>query len=262
MFELVYSASYAITGPAFVAAFVVFSALGVFLVRPLALKLLGSEGAWRELSTLALQICVTFFALLLALAAITAIGNYADARSKVSAEASAIAVLYREASEFPQPTRGALEKEIKSYTEYVVHESWPEQRRGITPTGAIGIVSGIQHTLFTFKPGNRTEEILLSSTVSAFQVFIDARRERISATREAIAGLLSAVLTIGVLFTIALTWFLPVEARAVHWLISGAIAVPASLILFTVAAMSHPFRGSSGIGPSPYLVLLETRMQH
>ncbi|GGO99674.1 bestrophin-like domain [Wenjunlia tyrosinilytica] len=262
MFELIYSAPYPLTGPVFVAAFVLFSALGVFLFRPLGARMLGQESTWREMVTLALQICVTFFALLLALAAITTVGNYADARNKVSAEASAIAVLYRGVSEFPQPTRGELQKEIASYTRYVVYTSWPEQRRGKTPTGAIKIVSSMQQTLFSFRPGTAAEGILLSSTVSAFQVFIDARRERISATGESIPGLLSAVLTIGVLITIALTWFLPVRTRAAHWLIAGVVAVPASLILFTIAALSHPFRGSAGISPSPYLVLLQTRLPH
>ncbi|MEW2586119.1 DUF4239 domain-containing protein [Streptomyces virginiae] len=260
MFDLIYSAPYAVTGLVFVAAFVLFSALGLLLVRPLAVKVFAPEAEWRTLTTVAFQASVSFFALLLALAALTTVENAVDARDKVSAEASAIAVLLRGVSAFPEPTRGKLEHEIASYVRYVVHESWPEQRRGKVPTGAVEIVSGIQETISGFEPKTPKDEVVLANTLSAFHGFIEARRERISATTVSLPALLKVVLTIGVLLTIAFTWFLPVQARSAHWLVSAAVAVPASLILFTIVALSYPFRGSDGISPAPYLVLLETRL--
>ncbi|KPH97884.1 Protein of unknown function DUF4239 [Actinobacteria bacterium OV450] len=262
MFNLIYSAPYAVTGTVFVAVFLLFAALGVLLVRRPAARMFSREQHWRAVTTLALQTCASFFALLLALAAITTVENHADARNKVSVEASAIAVLIRAASELPQPTRGKLEQEIASYVRYVVNESWPQQRRGKTPTGAVEIISGIQQTIFSFEPRTPKDEIILASSITAFQGLVEARRERISATSETLPRLLTTVLTLGVLITIALSWLLPVQSRGVHCLITGSITVTASLILFTIVALSYPFRGGVAISPSPYLVLLETRLPH
>lgn len=262
MFNWLYSAPLPIVLPAFIAIFLVISAIGVLLLRPLAAKMFSGEQAWREILTLNLSTCVAFFALLMVLSVYSAAGNLVDARSKVSAEASAIAVLYREVQGFPQPTRGRLETEVKAYTEYIINVSWPQQRRGITPVGAIPLISSIQRTMLSFNPKTPVQQAVQASALSAFKDFVVARRQRVSATAEAIPVVLWVALVAGVLIIIFLTCLLPISTLRVHLLTSCTIALSASLILGVIAVMDHPFRGRIGISPDPYIVLLETRMRH
>jgi len=50
----------------------------------------------------------------------------------ISQEATALAVLYRDVSAYSQPIRSQLQKELRDYVEYVIHEAWPLQQRGLS----------------------------------------------------------------------------------------------------------------------------------
>ncbi len=60
------------------------------------------------------------------------------ARSKITKqEASSLAVLHRNVSEYPEPVRSILREEMRTYTDQLIHRSWPLQRRGKIPTEGI-----------------------------------------------------------------------------------------------------------------------------
>jgi Protein of unknown function (DUF4239) len=68
---------------------------------------------------------MVFYGLALALIAVNVFETYADVSKTVSQEATALAVLYRDVSAYPEPIRSQLQKELRDYVDYVIHEAWP-----------------------------------------------------------------------------------------------------------------------------------------
>lgn len=115
--------------------FVGVAAAGVLLTRSWTRRLFAREEGWREHVVITIEGAFVFFGLLLALVTIAAYDNYAGARETVAAEASELGSLYRSVSSYPQPLRGELQAGLQDYVKYVVDEAWPQQRKGIIPTG-------------------------------------------------------------------------------------------------------------------------------
>ena len=73
---------------------------------------------------------MVFYGLALALIAVNVFETYADVSKIISQEATALAVLYRDVSTYPEPIRPQLQKQVRDYVEYIIHEAWPLQQRG------------------------------------------------------------------------------------------------------------------------------------
>src|SRR5215211_4319339 len=77
-----------------------------------------------------MQAVMVFYGLAVALIAVSVWQTHSDASRTTSEEATAIGVLYRNVSSYPEPPRSHLQKELREYVEYVIHQAWPLQQRG------------------------------------------------------------------------------------------------------------------------------------
>jgi len=73
---------------------------------------------------------MVFYGFARALIAVNVFEIYADVSKIISQEATALAVLYRDVSTYPEPIRPQLQKQVRDYVEYIIHEAWPLQQRG------------------------------------------------------------------------------------------------------------------------------------
>ena len=80
-----------------------------------------------------LQYFGIIYGLLLGLLAVGAYQNHAETRRSVVAEAASLAVLYRDISEYPEPSRTHLRKLVREYARFTIDDAWPKQRQGIMP---------------------------------------------------------------------------------------------------------------------------------
>ena len=92
-------------------------------------------------------------------------------------EATALNLLYRDVTSYPEPYRGQLQKLLADYTQYVIHEAWPLQRRGIVPRGGLEHMSYFQKMLTSFEPQTEGQKILAAEALSAYNRLIEARLE-------------------------------------------------------------------------------------
>ena len=260
MFYWIYDIPLTALGALFVVVFIALSAAGVLLSRSLVHKIFVEEEGWREHVMITLEGAFVFFGLLLALVTIAVYGNYTEARARVSEEASELSALYRDMAGYPEPIRGQLQAQIRDYTQYVVREAWPQQARGLVPTGGVARITAVQDMLFSYEPASQGQNELHATTLFKFNDFAKARRERLHAVTVALPAALWWVLICGALINIALSCLLPVKSTEGHLLLSGAFATVIALILFVTAAMDHPFRGSFSVGPEAYETVLHDVM--
>jgi hypothetical protein len=140
---------------------------------------------------------MVIYGLAMALIAVHVWETYEDVARTVSHEASTLGTLYRDASEYPEPTRTLLREGIRDYVEYTIHEAWAMQRRGIVPSKGVARIDSIQATLFRFEPVTEGQKVLAAETANAYNVMIEARRMRLDAVETHLPGVMWLVIVVG-----------------------------------------------------------------
>lgn len=133
------------------------------------------------------------------------------------------------------------------YTRDVIEESWPQQRRGIVPTDGTERVTAFFDGLLTFKPTDKSEEIIHAETLRQFNRFVELRRAPLANVTTGIPSALWVV-AIGALLNSGLIWMLDMEVH-VHVPLGSALSLFLGIVIFLIAAMENPFRGQVSVGP-------------
>jgi hypothetical protein len=250
-----------IAGPLLV---VVISALAVggllFVRRRVLLRLRFTEEDAVFSSTMLLAIMV-FYGLTVALIAMSVWEKHSEASSVVSQEATALAVLYRDASGYPLPVRTQLQHALREYVEYVIREAWPEQEEGHTPAGGVERVNDFERTLVSFEPSTEGQRILHAETLQAYDRMIDARRLRLDAVETALPGVLWAVTLIGAALGLIGSYFFRVADQRLQLTFVVLLATFMAMVIFVILAFDRPFQGYMSISSDPYQLIYDHLMQ-
>ena len=110
-----------------------FSGLAIFSRHILPRLKLGPEES--VFTSAMMQAVMVFYGLAIALIAVGVWQTHTDAAATTSGEATALGVLYREVGGYPEPLRSQLRQDLREYLDYVIHEAWPQQRRGRCQVG-------------------------------------------------------------------------------------------------------------------------------
>jgi hypothetical protein len=203
---------------------------------------------------------MVFYALTVAMIAITVWETYDAAARVVSGEATALGTLYRDASAYPSPTQAKLQDALRAYTEHVIGVAWPEQHRGTMPQGGIDRIDQFQKLLTGFEPNTEGEKILHAETLRAFNQLSDARRMRLDAVNTALPGLLWTVIFLGAALGVAGSYFFRVKDPRLHRYLVVLLTTFIAMVIFVVFAFDRPFRGDMGIDPEPYQLVHDQLM--
>jgi hypothetical protein len=205
------------------------------------------------------------YAVLLALVVIAVWEEYRVADETVEQEANAVAEIYWLAHRLPEPEGTQIQEQARSYAEEVVHNEWPlmesgkqpplEQQDG-TPNGWT-IIDDIRASLQDFDPQTKADEQLYAEGLDQIQRLNDSRRMRLVAAEEGVPGVLWSVLIFGGMAAVGFTYLFGLESTWAHRLMVVTLAAVIGLVLFTVAALGHPFEGGARIGTGAFDLILE-----
>jgi hypothetical protein len=206
-----------------------------------------------------MQAIMIFYGLILALIAVSVWQSYMDAARTVSAEATAVGALYRDVSTYPEPTRSKLQKHLREYLDYVIHQAWPLQRQGKIPQGGVEQINHFQAELATFEPVNDGQKILHGETFRAYNHLIEARRLRLDAVLTGLPAVLWWLIAIGAIANMVATFFFRVDG-AVAAIQIVPLAVLVGLTVVMILALDRPFRGDLGLRPDSYQLIYDQLM--
>lgn len=249
-----------LTGPLLIALLVGISILGLNWFRTHRLPRLRFGDGDVEFSAAMLASIMVFYGLAAALIAIQVWEGYEKVKEITHQEASALVVLYRDVSQYPEPLRGALREEIRSYTDEVIHRSWPIQRQGRLPTETIRNMDRLQSGIMTFEPATEAHKALALETVSSFSRMMEARRLRLDSVDRKLPGVMWLVLILGAFISLFSAYLFPVHDARVHRAQVALLATFIGLVIFITLALDRPFRGDLGVKPTPYEVAYDQLM--
>jgi hypothetical protein len=244
----------------FIVGFVAFGWAGVFLIRPVVWQRFGQNADHNEQVTFIVNVVGLFYGLLLGLVVVAAFQHYSDVQEKVSNEATALGVLYRDIAGLPDPLRSDLHAQLSDYNLYLINEVWPiQQRTGEVPFREVTAkVNAIQDKLVTFEPDGAAQTNSLYFSMQNLDEYITLRRDRLYEINNGLLDILYQVLLLGAALLIGASWFLSLPSWGTHLAVTGVIALSIGLFLFLIVALDYPLRSSIGISPRSFEVLQTT----
>jgi len=229
--------------------------IGIRITRPIVQRWVGSDEGWNHVMGHVIASHGVLYGILLALLALGALENRTRLIDTVGREAAALKALYHDASVYPEPIRSELMTQLSDYCTYVIEVAWPEQRRGVIPMEGVTRMVGFQERLMTFEPQTKSQEILHAETVRQFNIFIEARRQRIYSAEHKLPGPMWWVVGIGAILGILLTLLLDVRKFTAHFVLAGSLALTTGLVVFLLAALDQPIRGGIQVTPEAFEII-------
>ena len=239
-------------GAAVLAAIIGFSTLGCvvshrYLPHPL-------RKAHNDVVGLLFAPVSVFYAVLLALIAMSVWDTHDKAQNNVSREASLVGDLYRDTMTLPEPLRGEIATRLQDYVQVTLREEWPAMAEGAA-FGAAGWIQlrDVHARLSGYRPADPAAAVLLGETVRRLNTLYDARRDRILAAQGRLPSMVWGVVILGMTLNIVFTFFLGMESFKLHLFMISAVAASIGLVVVLIVAFDHPFRGQLQVSPAAFV---------
>jgi len=202
-----------------------------------------------------------FYGITLGLLMVGVWSNFSETEDKIDREAAALAALYRDVSGYPEPLRRQLQDSLRLFTRQVIDVGWPHQQKGIVPYGNGAILTEFQDRLFSYEPVTEGQKILHAEVHRQFNELVQRRRSRLLSVTAGLSGSMWALVLIGAMINIAVTWFFHVRNRQMHFWMTLLISSLLGLMIFLLAAMDHPFRGKLSVSPKAFELVYQQLMK-
>ena len=261
MLEFLFDIPLMVAGPAIIGSLFLFAVVGLLVVRRRVLPRLHIRAEDSHFTGTMVHSVMVFYGLAVALMAVNVSETYTDVSKIITGEASSLNALYRDVSSYPEPIRLELQKELRDYADQVIHQAWPLQRRGQTPTAGIEHMSRFQAVLDKFEPATEGQKLLHGETLHAYNEMIQARRLRLDAVNTGLPAVMWAVIVAGAFISLSVSFFFKVEDARLHGILVSLLAALIGLLIFVTFALDRPFRGDLGLPPDPYQLVYDQLMK-
>ena len=164
----------------------------------------------------------------------------------------------------PEPEGRELQELCRSYAEEVLNVGWPLMEQGRTPglersqetSRAWVHIADIRATIQGYEPRSAAGEQLYAEGLDQVQRLADARRTRLVVAEDSLPTVLWVVLIVGGIVVVGFAYLFGMENTGAHALMVVSLAGVIALVLFTIAAMDHPFTGAARVGPEAFELVL------
>jgi hypothetical protein len=239
-----------VLGPLVIGSSIAVALVGSLLVRRFL-------SGWRDVESSQTIVGIaamvmTLFALVLAFVVVNLYSGYVSAADNVSAEASSLRTLVRDAQAFPAAERIAINRAVTDYATEVREREFPMLRRGEEDIDARRRLTGLFATVQSYSPATESQRIFYQSATDQLDAITDERQGRIEAAESSIPGPLLALLIITALVTLATTTLLKTHRTAVDMVIVVSVALIVGAGIFTAVILEYPFSGSIAVSSAPF----------
>lgn len=239
----------------------IFALAGLWIVRRHVLPRLRLDYNDAYLAAAIAQSSMMLYGLIAALIAVGVWQRYETVSDTVSGEATAIASLWRNTNGYPQALRDSARATLRGYTEQIIRDAWPQQRRGQIPREGVEWMDRLQAQLLAFEPEKESQKLVHAETLRSFDTLIQKRRQRLDAVQAGLPSVLWFVLIPGAVGCITLFLFFHVESGRFHAVMLLGLAGYLAMVLFVIIAMDRPFMGGGAITSDSYQLVYDHHMK-
>ncbi len=204
------------------------------------------------------------YAVLLAFVAVAVWNQFEAADMTVTQEANYLVNLAHMAQGFPLPAQQRVHENLRAYVHAATDEEWETMSRGEAGKGTQAAIDRIWQTYREMEPQNSRESALYAESLESLNGLSDSRRLRLHASQNDLPSIVKILLWGGGLMTLCFTYFFGVEKLRAQALMTAALAIVLSFVLFLIVVLDNPFHGSVRVSPDPLrqsLTLIESLQQ-
>jgi hypothetical protein len=199
----------------------------------------------------------TLYAFIAGLLVFAVFNTFQQASTICAQEASALEVVYRNASTFPQPYRGQAEQAVRAYTESVLDDEWASLADG---EGSPETAAALDHLFAVWGPmrPDATWSDQYSKAFDRLDEVVVLRNDRIDHSRAALPPIYWFVVFGGGILTVVYFALSYLPNRTMHALSVGLMAAMLAVVIFLLLEVNHPFRGNIAVTPDAYTQAVNT----
>ncbi len=239
-----------IAGALLVVASAVVAVLGLIVVRK-SYNVRTLAGV-HDLSSQYLSIVGTMYAVLLGLIVVDAMQHFQQAITTVEEEANALSELIYLSGRMPAPVRTQVHDTAVGYAQLVIDREWPLLAQGHSLPEARASALELMRLIRDWEPEKESEKAVYASAVSAASQFWNCRRERIVGCQRGVPFLEWAVVILGGIVTVGLTYVFVFEDLKIQIALTAMVSLLISLNIFLVLMFGYPYSGDVSVKPDSF----------
>jgi hypothetical protein len=237
-----------------VGGWIVLSVGGMLITRRSVPRVLGERWERNDVVGYYLNAVGVFYGIALGLIAVGSWQNHSDVDSRISLEAATIGALRSDIRSFPAPYDTQLGEHLNDYVEFVIHCAWTSHAQGqVAKAGEY--LKPFREQLNTFEPKNLGQSNLQAEAMRQYNEILRLKRLRDDAPAHGLPAAVWVVVLFGGLLNLVLTWLFVITPLRVHVILNTMIAAVIGLLIFLIAAMDAPFRGSLQVTPAAFTAI-------
>jgi hypothetical protein len=239
-----------LNGVLFVFCSMVFSTLGLFLIR----RHLNIEWLKRqhEVASFFFLMIGTLYAVLIAFAIFVVWGQFQDAGNNLEQEANEVGNLSRMSMVMPEPLRTNIRTALLNYLNCVVKDEFPAMAEGRDSPRTWDAVQKLWDVYNTVEPDNPRMQTYYSESIKQLNQLSNSRRIRLFTNRGTVPTTLWYLLFIGGVMLIVFTWFFGHESVWSQAAMTAALAGVLAFSLFLIDSFDSPYSGVVQVTPAPF----------
>lgn len=233
-------------------ATLVFSLVGLLLLRPWVRAHVRDSAEHNDLVSYFLGVSGVIYGILLGLVAAGVWSNFQNLSGQVDTEATITAALYQDMATYPPPYRQLYERQLKAYVWSVIHQDWPEHAQGRVPQTSSKLLRLFKNTFLDFVPTTPRLQVVHSQSINQLNELLLAHRLRLRGDQANLPPLMWWVLILGAAINVAISWFFVADDMTHQVALTCLIALLLGSLLFLTAAIDNPFRGGFSVDASAF----------
>jgi Na+/proline symporter len=198
-----------------------------------------------------------FYGVMVAFVVFVTWSGYDDATKNLQMEASEALDIFYSAKGFPDPANKIIQQRLKGYVTSVYNDEVNRMSQG-----EISLYSGGAHARTTTLFDQMDEKSipnreLYAESLRRLNNLAQYRRLRIFAGNDTVPPVIWLVLLVGGVITVVYTFFFGMKSLKAQYMITTALTVTITLILFLIYILDHPFTGTSKVSTEPLKEVIE-----
>jgi uncharacterized membrane protein YdcZ (DUF606 family) len=199
------------------------------------------------------------YAVLLGFLVVVVWEAYDGAHRNVAQEAASLVPLYRLTYGMQGPHGVESRKDIRAYTEAVIHDEWPTLGQGglAGSMRARSAIGQLDRQFSRLTPGQKAADAEVDSEFLRTKSTIVAdRNERLLEASDSIPWVMWLGAVGGGALVMVMSFFIYMERAWPHVLMASMVASLIGLLLFIMVVLSRPFGGPLALGPEHFQTAL------
>ena len=183
--------------------------------------------------------------------------GYDDATKNLQMEANEVDDIFHIAKAFPNPANKIIQQGLIDYTASVYNDELKRMSQGDVNLHSNRAMARLITAFYGIDEKSISNNELYAESLKRINNLAQYRRLRIFAGKNEVPPVIWLVLLVGGTITVSYAFFFGMKNIKAQYMITAALTVTITLILFLIYILDHPFTGTSKVSTEPLKQVME-----